>query len=366
MITKVEFVIMDERSGLGMSKKVTMQQIADHVGVSKFAVSKALSGKSGVSPDTREKIIHAATQLGYFVQMRNKPVVSRSFNSPSNDRNTIIVLIPNVREQNRQSSFWGRIIDGITAGLEEHHLGMMIVTEHVTDNFTKLINPEAVLGLIGVGHISNQVLLEIRNFGIPFVLVDHEDSLVPSDVLFVNNYECVRRATNYLLGNGHKELQFVGDIRHSRSFYDRWLGFRSMLEELQVELQQQPELLEIDSVNREKLIEQLSRIFEEMLVGGSLPSSFVCANDSIAICVMTVLTKLGVRIPAECSVTGFDNIEDAGLSSPSLSTVHVHKEALGQRSVETLLWRIEHPDGPKEKILLAGDFIIRQSTTTAS
>jgi LacI family transcriptional regulator len=350
-----------------MSKKVTMQQIADHVNVSKFAVSKALSGKSGVSPDTREKIIHAATQLGYFVQKRNKPVISRTVtNRPASmDRSTIVVLIPNVREQNRQSSFWGRIIDGITAGLEEHHLGMMIVTEHSTDNFTRLINPEAVLGLVGVGLISNQLLLEIRNLGIPFVLVDHEDSLIPSDVLFMNNYECVRRVTNYLLGNGHRKLQFVGNIRYSRSFYDRWLGFRSMLEEQNAELVQHQELLTFEGVNRSEMTEQLDHILRELQQAGELPTSFVCANDSIAICVMTVLMRLEVDVPSQCSVTGFDNIEDAGLSSPSLSTVHVNKEALGQRSVETLLWRIAHPDGPKEKILLAGEFVLRQSTTAA-
>lgn len=344
-----------------------MQQIADHVGVSKFAVSKALSGKVGVSPETREKIIHSATQLGYFVQKRNKPVVSRSvLGSPSSsDRNTIIVLIPNVREQNRQSSFWGRIIDGITAGLEEHHLGMMIVTEHVTDNLTNLINPQAVLGLVGVGLISNQILLEIRNLGIPFVLVDHEDSLIPSDVLFMNNYECVRRATNYLLGNGHRKLQFVGNIRYSRSFYDRWLGFRSMLEEQHIEHVQRQELLEFDGVNRSEMTEQLEVILRDIQQSGEMPTSFVCANDSIAICVMTVLTRLGIDVPSQCSVSGFDNIEDAGQSSPTLSTVHVNKEALGQRAVETLLWRIAHPDGPKEKILLAGDFVLRQSTTSA-
>jgi len=344
-----------------------MQQIADHVNVSKFAVSKALSGKSGVSPDTREKIIQAATQLGYFIQRRNKPVVNRSLphRTVSTDRNTIVVLIPNVREQNRQSSFWGRIIDGITTGLEENHLGMMIVTEHITDNFTKLINPQAVLGLIGVGLISNQLLLEIRNLGIPFVLVDHEDPLIPSDVLFMNNYECVRRSTNYLLGNGHRKLQFVGDIRYSRSFYDRWLGFRSMLEEQSIELVQSKRLLEFEGVNRSEMTEELDRILRDMHNTGEFPTAFVCANDSIAICIMTVLMRLGIDVPNQCSVSGFDNIEDAGLSTPTLSTVHVNKEALGQRSVETLLWRIAHPDGPKEKILLAGDFVLRQSTGVA-
>lgn len=351
-----------------MSKKVTMQQIADQVGVSKFAVSKALSGKSGVSPDTREKIIQAATQLGYFVQKRIRPALSRpQTNRPTGttDRNTIIVLIPNVREQNRQSTFWGRIIDGVTNGLEQNHLGMMIVTEHISDNFTKLINPDAVLGLLGVGHISNQLLLEIRNLGIPFVLVDHEDPLIPSDVLFMNNYECLRRTTNYLLGNGHRNLQFVGNIRYSRSFFDRWLGFRTMMEEQEVALDQCRELLEFEGENRSEMTENLDAIVSKMIEEDKLPTSFVCANDSIAICIMTVLLRHGIDVPGQCSVTGFDNIEDAALASPKLSTVHVNKEALGQRAVDTLLWRVDHPDEPKEKLLLAGDLLIRESTAAA-
>ncbi|WP_372630431.1 LacI family DNA-binding transcriptional regulator [Cohnella sp.] len=351
-----------------MSSKVTMQHIADHIGVSKFAVSKALSGKSGVSRDTREKIIQAATQLGYFSQKRAKTAALKTQSDKTErtgDKDTVIVLIPNVREQNRQSLYWGRIIDGIAGALEERRLGMMIVTEHITDNFAKLINPDGVLGLVGVGLISNQLLLEVRNLGIPFVLVDHEDALIPSDALFMNNYECERRLTNYLLGNGHRSFQFVGSVRYARSFFDRWLGFRSMLEEQGVPLNQNPALLELEGENRTELTERLGVIAAEMKASGSLPTAFVCANDSLAFCVMTALAKAGVRVPDDCSVAGFDNIEEAALSDPSLSTIHVNKEALGRRAVDTLLWRIDHPDGPKEKILLSGDFVLRQSTGLA-
>lgn len=350
-----------------MSKKVTMQQIADHVGVSKFAVSKALSGKSGVSAETREKIISSATQLGYFAGKRAKAAVARATGAAAAgaQRDTIIVLIPNVREQNRHSFYWGRIIDGITTALEQHRLGMMIVTEHITDNFVKLINPEGVLGIVCVGLISNQLLLEIRNLAIPFVMVDHEDPLIPSDALFMNNYECMRRVTNYLLGNGHRQLQFVGNTRYSRSFYDRWLGYRSLLEEHTIPFAQEPRLTELIGENRSELTEQLTDIIGDMKAAGELPTAFVCANDSLALCVVTALMKHGVSVPADISVTGFDNIEDAALSTPTLSTVNVNKEALGQRAVETLLWRIGHPDSPKERILLAGDFVFRESTGLA-
>jgi len=103
-----------------------------------------------------------------------------------------------------------------------------------------------------------------------------------------------------------------------------------------------------------------------MLDCGELPSAFVCANDSIAICVMTVLMKLNIDVPERVSVAGFDNIDDAAKSQPTLSTVHVNKEALGRRSVDALLRRIEHPDEPKEKILLSGDILLRQSTAPAA
>lgn len=351
-----------------MSKKVTMQQIADHVGVSKFAVSKALSGKSGVSPETREKIIQAATQLGYFAQKRNKlavPRVGMVHKRQAGVRNTIVVLIPNVRYQNRQSVYWGRIIDGVTQSLEASHLGMMIVTEQIADNFAQLINPDAVLGLIGVGHISNQLLLEVRNLGLPFVLVDHEDPLIPSDTLFMNNYECERRVANYLLGNGHRKQQFVGNIRFSRSFHDRWIGFRSLLEEQRIPLEQDERLLTFEGVNRSEMTEALEPIIREHADRGTLPTAFVCANDSIAICVTTILMKLDIAVPDQISVVGFDNIDDAALSQPSLSTVHVNKEALGRRAVETLLWRIDNPDEPKMTISLAGDLLVRASTAPA-
>jgi len=344
-----------------VSQKVTMQQIADLVGVSKFAVSKALSGQSGVSPDTREKIVSAAAQLGYLTQPKAKPTNRNDKNPSPDDKETLAVLIPNVRYQNRDSHYWGRILDGISAGAEELGLGLVIVTEQSSDHLSKLINPEGLIGLIGVGMISNQLLLEIRNWGVPFVLVDHEDPLIPSDTLFMNNLECSRRIVNYLAGMGHARIQFVGNVRFSQSFNDRWIGFRTMLEELDVPLLQNPELLEIAGYNRAELTDQLQVILRQAKERNELPTAFVCANDMLALSLMDVLAELGVDVPGDCSVTGFDDIDDAARSRPALSTVRVEKEELGSRAVEMILRRVRRPDGPKEKILMSGDFILRHS-----
>lgn len=352
-----------------MPTRVTMQHIADHVGVSKFAVSKALSGQPGVSPETRERIVRAAAQLGYFANAARKLPAARGASQAGGRpglRRMVVVLIPNVRYQDRKSAYWGRIVDGISEALERHRLGMTIVSEPAAGSFSGHVNPDTVLGLIGVGHIANPLLLEVRGKGIPFVLIDHEDPLIPADTLFMDNYECERRMTRYLLSNGHRRLQFVGPVGFARSFRDRWNGYRSMLEEHGIPLAQDERLLAVEGVNRSELTEALEPIVRSLADDGALPSAFVCANDSIAICVMTILLKFGIGVPERVSVAGFDNIDDAALSRPSLSTVHVNKEALGRRAVDALLNRIEQPNEPKEKILLSGDILLRQSTAPAA
>jgi LacI family transcriptional regulator len=347
-----------------MRQKVSMQQIADYVGVSKFAVSKALAGQPGVSDETRRKIVEAASQLGYFARRHGHAAAGTApAAAGAAEGDTVMVLLPNVRYQDRQSLYWGPIVDGIVSGLEAHGLGMIIAAEPRADSLARRIRPSAVRGLIGVGFVSNRMLLEIRHLELPFVLVDHEDPLIPCDVLFVNNAECVRRATRFLLDNGHRRLQFVGNVRYARSFYDRWIGFRLMLEEREAKPEQEPDLLSLEGENRSEMTESLGIILGRMKAQDRLPTAFVCANDSIALCVMTALMKLGVDIPGRCSVVGFDDIEDAARAQPPLATVRVDKEALGRRAVETLLWRIARPDAPMEKILQSGEFILRPSAS---
>lgn len=350
-------------------KKVTMQQIADRVGVSKFAVSQALSGKHGVSEETREKIVQTASMLGYYSQRQAKLKPRQSLHNAADQKgasskNTVIVLIPNVRYQTPESHYWGRIIDGVNMSLEEQGFGVMMVTEHNTDNFLSIINPQGILGLVGVGLISSRVLLDVRQAEIPFVLIDHEEGLVPSDTVFMNNYDCMRRATAHLAALGHTSIRFVGNPRYSRSFYDRWMGFRSVLEEQGIPVPlESDKLLTMDVVNEYKSVTDTVR---HIHASGKLPTAFVCANDFWAYCVMNTLLELGVSIPEQVSVTGFDNSEEGVQNVPSLSSVDVPKQAMGRRAVEMLLRRINHPNRPIEKTLLYGEFIVRNSIMAVS
>lgn len=354
-----------------MSKKVTMQQIADHLGVSKFVVSKALSGKGGVSEATQERVIQAASQLGYFSQ-KNAYVKTMKLEQlpkvPAGNKQSVLVLMPNIRFQTKESVYWGRILDGVAARLEEDGYGMVIVSEQSVDHFLHFLNPNGILGLIGVGEISTPLLLEVHRIGLPMVLVDHEDMLIPSDTVFANNYECMYRLTKHLIGIGHKQLCFIGDPRYSRSFQDRFLGFRSALEEQGSNLQiggRDEYLLTVEGFEHEHFEEPIKQWALKRKKARMLPTALLCANDMIAIGAVHALQELGVVVPDDVSVTGFDNIEAAYRTKPTLTTVHVPKESLGKRAVERLLERIASKQEPMEKLLLAGELLYRESTAPA-
>ena len=348
-----------------MAKKITMQKIADHLGVSKFVVSKSLSGKDGVNETTRERVIQAASQLGYFTQ-KNAYVqsVKRTPAQTNSDRNkqSVLVLMPNIRSQTQDSLYWGKIVDGIALALDSEGLGMVIVSEHRADNFINILNPSGILGLVGVGQISTSLLLEVHRIGLPMVLIDHEDPLIPSDTVFANNVDSMSRLTNHLVGIGHTLMHFIGNIRYSRSFRDRWIGFRSALEENGLKSAfEDDSLLFLEGMDDGTFKDEFKGWVAKKKKSQTLPTAIMCANDFIALRVSDVLREEGLQVPADISVTGFDNIEDALRGIPPLTTVHVPKEAMGRAAVERLLARIHNSAAPLEKILITADIVHRDS-----
>ncbi|WP_127534581.1 LacI family DNA-binding transcriptional regulator [Paenibacillus kobensis] len=351
-----------------MTKKVTMQQIADHLGVSKYVVSKALSGKKGVSGATKERVIQVASQLGYFAQSSGymKPIKTgrdEEALQESDIKQSVLVLMPNIRFQTRDSVYWGRILDGISARLEAKGIGMVIVMEQNVESFMHLLKPEGILGMIGVGEIASNMLLEIHRLGVPMILVDHEDPLIPSDTVFVNNYDCMYRLTKHLIGIGHRNIGFIGNDRYSRSFFDRFNGFRHALEEFELwDKHEQLTALE----NMERYDEPIKAWLLRRKKLRALPTAVVCANDSIAIDASRAIRELGLDVPSDISVTGFDNIDDAIRHSPPLTTVNVPKETLGSRAVDKLLERIGRPKEPLEKLFIVGEMMYRPSIATVA
>lgn len=338
-----------------MKSKVTIQEIADFAGVSKFAVSRALSGKSGVSAQTREMILKAAGQLGYFKDEPNpyandlQDLDNRKWNG------TVLVLFPNIRYQNKESLYWGPVFDGISARLNQKGLDILTLTEPSGDHMFSLLNPKAIRGIITVGTISTQILLDIKRLEIPVVMVDHLDPAFPCDSIFTDNFYCMKEIMTKLISKGYRKYQFVGNIRDAQSFYERWIGFLSVLGEHGIEHKQNPALIapEVDNYG-----EPLIKAIEEQ----GIPEVFVCANDTYALFLQEAAKAHGMDLSARAQLTGFDNTyENLNL----LATVSVNKELLGMRAVDQLLWRLLNRQSSYEKLLIRADVMVRETVAAS-
>lgn len=341
-----------------------MQQIADHVGVSKFVVSKALSGKEGVHEATRASVIEAASKLGYFAQKNRYKHAQRLIEAENLEgKKTVLVLMPNIRFQNKDSLYWGKVLEGISHELEDQGLAMLIVSESKGEHILSALNPQGLLGVIGVGKMEISLLLEVRTLGIPMVFVDHEDPLIPCDAIFANNIDGMSSLVNHLIGLGHKHMHFLGNLSFSSSFRDRWIGYRNVLEDHELVLQDRHDpMLKLRDIETSGYEEEMTVWIKGQKAAGKLPTALVCANDHIALTVIKLLNALGLQVPEHITVTGFDNITDATLVKPTLTTVDVPKEQLGKVAVMKLLTRVTDLTTPSEKIFLSVELVPRESS----
>lgn len=347
-----------------VSSKVTMQRIADYVGVSKYVVSKTLSGKKGVSKETRKRVLKAAAELGYVAPQKPNTGVKNIEDTASpkaedrSDKNMYLVIMQNVHVQTKESPFWGEIIDGISSTVDKKGCKMVLLTEINTGSIQRVVHLSEFAGVITVGYISTNILIEIMNDGLPLVMIDHEDSLIPCDTIFSNNYDASFQLTNYLIGLGHQRIQFVGDIHYSRSFYERFSGVRDCLKDKDMDNDFDERLTNIKGNNFYDEFNSWTSSQSE----DTFPSAFICANDQIARTVIDLLTEGGYQVPADVSVTGFDNTTFSYTASPTITTVNVARKEMGKRSVEILMKRIQEKDASLEKTMLIGHMIHREST----
>lgn len=240
---------------------------------------------------------------------------------------------------------------------------MLIFTEQTAEHFEMVLKPERLLGVIGVGEVSTSMLLEIQRLGLPFVLTDHEDPLVPSDTVFASNIDSMATITGHLLALGHRSFWFLGDTQFSRSFTDRWIGFRKALEEQEIWIDPRKDRLPLSGTDRHANVRMLqNKLDGAVREGMPIPTAWVCANDEAALAALSVLQERGLGVPSAVSITGFDNIEESQRAAVPITTIHVKKEQLGERAVAALLDRIREPNKPYEKISLSCDLVVRASS----
>lgn len=347
-----------------MTKKVSMQQIADRLGLSKYSVSQALSGKQGVSEETREKVIEMAKAMGYSFSPASAPADNRQSaeaGQPVGERS--FVLIWTKPDQRRDISFWNRVISGIIDGCELYGRDHLIISNNTGEQefeFPPYADRSSCVGVILLGSLTDSTLLAVKKLGLPVVLADHYAPFLGIDCVVNANLEAAKTVCLNVIASKAGSIVFVGDDGFSVSFSERRWG-------CQIAVMEENEkngsnvafarwTVPYRGPWRHALETEIKHMTED-----NRPDCFICANDDIAVGLLTLLRNYEYSVPGQFKVVGFDDIEMAAHSNPPLTTVDFGKEDLGFRTIEVLERRIAKPDSAPEKVVLSFRLVVRQS-----
>ena len=328
-------------------EKVTMQQIAEELNISKSAVSLALANSYTISEELRSKVVMTAIRMGYDM---NRVVQKRS----KSEYTKLGIFVHSINVL--QDGFWSEVIKGIERKLcQSHTLLHFIETRFSNEEIIRNVTKIAPQGLLVLDRLPDGLLEKLYAVKIPMVFIDYEKCLDNNyDEINLNNYGTMWQVAKYVTEMGHDNLLFVGDIHYSLSFLERYRGLQDYCERYHVRCRY---ILDDELSSYMVNLNQLERV----LLSDDPPSVIICANDPIALKVYTLCQKLQLRVPEDISLVGFDNNDRCIEKLPILTSVHVPKVEIGEAAVEMLQSRQKNPNRSKQILMLAARIVPRKS-----
>ena len=320
-------------------KKVTIQDIADELGISRNTVSKAINNADGLAEATREKILQKATEMGYkqFSYIKAQTARPQEQEAPQS-KGEIALFCGNVIAP---AHFASLMLDKLKMELSQ--MGYSLTTHRVErSNFEErslpvTFAPEQAQAIICIEMFDRAYDEMICALGLPVLFVDgpnKRDGIdLPADQLYMDNTTAITRFINDMLVRGKQRIGFIGDYEHCQSFFERYTAFRYAMLMANIPVE---ERFCIKTSEREKLEETLATLVD-------FPDVFLCANDFAAEDAMYALRKLGKSVPEDVLFCGFDDAPNSRIMTPSLTTVHIHTQIMAIAAMNLLLSRIEEP-----------------------
>ncbi len=307
-------------------KSVTMEDIAQVVGVSKNAVSLALSDKPGISDTIRSQIHQTAQMLGY-----------RAPTDRAEEKGCLVVIVPEYIRSD--GAFYSDIFWAIEH--ESRKQGFITLTSGLSTAMERdLILPKEteklkVLGYLAIGIIHKEYLEMLHATGKQVICVDICcNSPVLSSVTADNLYGGYL-ATEHLIKKGHQRIGFAGPLFNASSVFERWCGYQKAM--MMNNLEIPDDCCIFGRRNGFELLDN-DAILEKYLAGVTrMPTAWFCAGDMIAISMLKLLKARGYRVPEDVSIISFDDLKVAEMVSPALTTVHVDRSRMSKQSVHQLL-----------------------------
>ena len=326
--------------------RVTIRDVAAHAGVSVATVSKVINQRYGVAADTTARVQAVIDELGYEASL-----VAQSLRNHRTNVIGILVadlepfsteLLKGAANAIRGSGFelvvysaGGR--PGDMVGWERRYLSRLSGT------------------LVDGAVLVTPTVVDVR-YGAPVVAVDPHTGSSGFPTVDADNLGGARLATEHLLKLGHRRIALLAGRADLESAKQREQVYREALAAAGVPFDEA--LVRVGGYDAELS----TRAAHELLTGPERPTAVFAANDVSAIALLQVARSLGLRVPQDLSVVGFDNIPESALCTPPLTTVNQPIRTMGERAVELLIRLIRGQPVERTHLTLATELVVRGST----
>ena len=349
-----------------MATKVTIQDIANELQLSRNTVSKAINNTGVLADATREKILRKAAEMGYK-QFAYLPLfqegaakTAEPFILPS-DKREIAMLTTQFLSSSHFSSM---MLDRFQSEIEHLHscttIHRISPIELKEKKLPSSLNIQRTAGIICFEVFDYDYAQMLCDLDVPLLFVDTPvmDMRPPlkADRLYMENRIEIQNAVAHMVQRGKKRISFAGDKNHCQSFFERYMAYKDAVEYFGLTEGLSTCAMPSGQQNYPVSLYETIRRFKTM------PDAFVCANDFVAMDLVKALNELGYSVPDDIWVCGFDDSQEASYFAPRLTSIHIHEQIMGYTAANLLMTRIEEPSLNYRTVYTETNLILREST----
>ena len=328
---------------------VTIRDVARAAGVSTATAARALGGYGHASPAARRKVSESARQLGYRPNVVARALVSRA-------TTTVGLVVGDI-----ENPFFAAAARGLADVMDAH--GYTVLLANADEDAGRerravdALRARQVDGMVVVPApgASPEHLAELVTAGVPLVLLDRAVVGVAADSVLARNVAGARAAVAHLAGLGHRRIGVVSDSPEITSSAERIQGYRQALRA--AGLAPGPGLISIGGPTRDDGEAAALRLLDR----ADRPTAVFTANNFMTVGALRAARSLGLRIPEDVALVGFDDLDWTTLVQPPVTVVRQPVADLGRVAGERLLRRLEGDAGPPKRIRLDANLIVRGS-----
>ncbi|MDU5176543.1 LacI family DNA-binding transcriptional regulator, partial [Clostridium sp.] len=330
--------------------KITIQDVAEKANVSVATVSRVMNGNYPVKAETRETVLKVIKELNYIPNMQARELTKQK-------STTIGVVVPSINNM-----FFTELVYGIENELKTNSLSIILAcTNGDSDEEQKCVNnliSRNVSGIIVAGPGTENIKAKFYDnisHKIPLVFINSE--YMDSNISYVSNDEAsgAKIALNYLLDNNHKDILFVrGKDSYSYDIKEK------IYKEIMAKNFDSSKIINIGNGNTSDTVDNTMNIFLDILNNSSSTAVFAC-NDLMAVGVLNACKKLGIKVPNEISIIGYDNIPLSKFVEPKLTTMDQNMFFLGANAAQLLVEKIDCDNKFSKRIILNNSLVERET-----